>query len=82
MMNFKKGRNPKTESLKRFLKPEKKYQTQSIFQAFWWCFLSPFFYDAEATMDAFFRVLGFDCYDKHRFTQLLVTWSTQFGIFL
>ena len=24
MMNFKKGRNPKTESLKRFLKPEKK----------------------------------------------------------
>ena len=23
-------------------------------------------------MDAFFRVLGFDCYDKHRFTELLV----------
>lgn len=22
-------------------------------------------------MDAFFRVLGFDCYDKHRFTELL-----------
>lgn len=25
----------------------------------------------DATMDAFFRVLGFDCYDKHRFTELL-----------
>ena len=31
-------------------------------------------------MDAFFRVLGFDCYDKHRFTQLLVTWSTQLWV--
>ena len=27
--------------------------------------------ESEATMDAFFRVLGFDCYEKHRFAELL-----------